>query len=44
MNLPTGSTINLEDIKQICQIIRFVVNNSQEITKHLPSIGDEGNA
>jgi dTDP-4-amino-4,6-dideoxygalactose transaminase len=35
MLLPTGTSINMEEIQQICQIIRIAICNSQEVNQAL---------
>jgi len=37
MSMPTGTSITTEDIKQICQLIRFVIGNGDVIQKNLDS-------
>jgi dTDP-4-amino-4,6-dideoxygalactose transaminase len=43
MSLPTGTAVGLDDIKKICEIIRFVVDNGLEIQQKLSGIDNEQN-
>jgi dTDP-4-amino-4,6-dideoxygalactose transaminase len=36
--LPTGTAVTIDDIKRTCQIIRFIVNNVDQITEKLQEI------
>ncbi len=33
--LPTGTSVGLQDISRVCDIIRFIINNGQEISNRL---------
>jgi dTDP-4-amino-4,6-dideoxygalactose transaminase len=35
LTLPTGTGVETSDIRDICQIIRFILNNSSEISRNL---------
>lgn len=38
MSLPTGTSVASDDVKKICQIVRFVVENGDSISKRLSGI------
>ncbi len=38
MSLPTGTGVGLEEIKQVCEIVRFCIGNGQEIAKRLTGV------
>lgn len=35
LSLPTGTAVGLDDIKQICEIIRFAIENGRQISERL---------
>jgi dTDP-4-amino-4,6-dideoxygalactose transaminase len=41
MSLPTGTAVGLDDIKKICEIIRFVIDNGLEIQQKLSGVDNE---
>lgn len=41
VSLPTGVSVTSDDIKTICEVIRHVISNKDEIAVKLKELGEE---